>query len=83
MLFYVSIFRTNILTEADKVKVMRQIQSFDSKLHVHIDLEDDEKIMRVAAASNITAPLKELLRESRYSCEELDSFYQGSSIYDS
>lgn len=80
---FVSIFRTNISTEVEKNKIIRMLNSLGRNLIASLDLEDDEKILRIAAEEDMTGEVVRLVRSKRYFCEEMESFYLGTSVRES
>lgn len=75
---FISIFKTNISVEQDKDNIIDRLRTLAPNIDVHIDLEDDEKIMRVASKENLVDKVMSLLRVQQFDCEAMAVFYEGN-----
>lgn len=74
---FVSVFKTNIQTLTDKILILEGLKSLKSPLIVSLDLEDEDRVLRVEANEHIVPLIVGKVDEYNFKCEELDSFLMG------
>lgn len=74
---FVSVFKTNVQTLSDKVLLLEGLQSLKIPLIVSLDLEDEDRILRVESNEHVVPLVVSKVDEYNFKCEELDSFLMG------
>ncbi|MBL1408312.1 MULTISPECIES: hypothetical protein [Sphingobacterium] len=74
---FVSIFKTNVQTLTDKIHILEGLQSLKTPLIVSLDLEDEDRVLRVESNEHVVPQIVSKVDEYNFKCEELDSFLMG------
>ncbi|SKB60128.1 hypothetical protein SAMN05660841_01407 [Sphingobacterium nematocida] len=74
---FVSVFKTNIQTLTDKLVVLEGLRSLRIPIVVSLDLEDEDRVLRVESPEHIVSQVLKKVDEYDFKCEELDSFVRG------
>ncbi|MDR2284957.1 MAG: hypothetical protein LBE37_17215 [Sphingobacterium sp.] len=74
---FVSIFKTNVQTLTDKIHILEGLQSLKTPLIVSLDLEDEDRVLRVESNEHVVPQIVRKVDEYNFKCEELDSFLMG------
>ncbi|MEH6305766.1 hypothetical protein RYH73_08930 [Olivibacter sp. CPCC 100613] len=69
---YILIFKTSIDTAEDEINIASILNNFPSSRSWTVDLEDCDKVLRVCAASDISAEIIRTLRQEGFLCEPMD-----------
>lgn len=71
-LSHILIFRTNIQSEEDKLKVRNLLASHALIHESSVDIEDVDKVLRVVSPQLKPADVITLVKENGFICEELE-----------
>ncbi|WP_133583997.1 hypothetical protein [Sphingobacterium yanglingense] len=74
---FVSVFKTNVQTLTDKILLLEGLQSLKIPLIVSLDLEDEDRVLRVESNEHVVPLVVSKVDECNFKCEELDSFLMG------
>ena len=67
----VSVFKTNVYTEAKAESIIKMLKSKLSECEINFDLEDCDKILRIEGVNINEQKIIELLHINKIQCEEL------------
>lgn len=66
------VFRTNIQEKSDIEHVGRYFAENKDIIDWNVDIEDDDKILRIEASSNIVCQIENIVKKAGFSCDELE-----------
>jgi len=66
------VFKTSVKTKVQVKGIKPHIEKILPKAKWNFDLEDCDKILRIDSEENISVPIKNLLKNHNYYCEELE-----------
>jgi hypothetical protein len=71
-LTHILIFRTNINTESDKLRIKELMDPLPAIEGWNIDMDDIDRVLRVVSHTLKTEQLIELINKAGYECRELE-----------
>lgn len=77
---FVSVFKTTAHSRADKLFVLNTLRKLGVKLFVTLDLQDEDRVLRVESTKPIADRVVALLNSQQYYCEELGTFLYGRPV---
>lgn len=66
------VFKTSVQSKMQARKLAPHLNSFLVKDSWNFDLQDRDRILRVSSKENIVMPVKDVLKEHNFECEELE-----------
>jgi hypothetical protein len=66
------VFKTNILQKKDVERMKPVFNRHKDILKWNVDIEDEDKVLRVEAKSNITSKIEGIVKDAGYWCDELE-----------
>ena len=77
---FVSVFKTTVHNNADKLSVIKALRKLGVQLFATLDLQDEDRILRVESNKPIADRVVLLLNSQQYDCEELGTFRYGVPV---
>ena len=68
----VLVYKTNIREKQDVEKVEAIFKTHHEILKWHVDMEDDDCVLRIETQTDITGKVENLVRKAGYCCSELE-----------
>ncbi|RYZ51000.1 MAG: hypothetical protein EOP49_12685 [Sphingobacteriales bacterium] len=68
---HVLIFKTSVITEADRLNITELLNADEEIDQWHIDLDDCDKVLRIVSATRNPLNIIELVNRKGYLCIEL------------
>ena len=68
----VLVYKTNINHTQDVEQVRPYLSEHTDILKWHVDIEDEDRVLRVEALSDISGKIEHLVRNAGYTCDELE-----------
>lgn len=68
----VEVFKTNVLEKKDSLHMIEKLAAILPTAHIHFDLEDCDKILRIESETIAVAGIIFLLKTHGFSCEILE-----------
>jgi|GEM_PF-1504557 len=81
MYTFVSIFKTSVSSDQEKIHILDQLYRLDTATHCHIDLDDEDRILRICSTDICTDQIQELMATHAIECELLDVFERGGLVH--
>jgi hypothetical protein len=69
---HILVFKTNINTHEEKIRVQDILQSHEHVDEANIDIEDIDKVLRVVSCNLSPDHIIKLITQSGYECRELE-----------
>lgn len=71
-LTHILIFKTNIKTETDKIRIAQLLDTIKEIEEWSVDCDDVDCVLRVVSYTLTPVQITELLAQKNFQCEELD-----------
>ena len=68
---HILIFKTNILTEADKECIQKTLDTFDTIQQWTVDLQDTDRVLRIVSESLTPEQVISVIESIGFDCSEL------------
>lgn len=68
----VEVFKTNVIEKKDSLHLIEKLAVILPTAHIHFDLEDCDKILRIETETIAVAPIIFLLKTHGFKCEILE-----------
>jgi len=71
-LTHILIFRTNINTEADKLRIKELMDTLPGIECWNVDMDDIDRVLRIVSHTFTTSQVIALVKQNGYQCQELE-----------
>ena len=69
---HILIFKTNILTEADKACIQKTLDTFDTIQQWTVDMQDADRVLRIVSETLTPVQIISVIESIGFNCSELE-----------